>query len=336
MPHKIAMIEGRPAIMFVGETPWHGLGLRLEKSPNTDTAIRAAGLNWNVVKKPVYAFDGGAFCVVPGYQATVREDRWGQHECTPFGLVGENYEVLQNRDAFAFFEPLIQSGSVTYETAGALGDGERVWMLAKVHGDIRIKGEDRIERYLLLSNGHDGRTALQIRFTPVRVVCMNTLIWALASSDNILKAHHGRGMNRRVERAEEAVKLILGRYDELATHFERLAAVSMTTEKLARYVNTVFPTPKRKPNQTDRSYEQNVAENNRLRDTSARLFIEGRGNDQAAIRGTLWAAYNGVTEVLDHYLGYRDRNHRMESLCFGDGERTKRRAFDVALDFARN
>src|SRR5271169_2697655 len=108
MPHNIAVINGKPAIMFVGETPWHGLGTHLDEPPATAAeAIKAAHLDWRVVKKPVYAFDGGEFCVVPGYQATVRADRWGKEDCEPFGLVGEDYHVLQNSEAFQFFDPVI-------------------------------------------------------------------------------------------------------------------------------------------------------------------------------------------------------------------------------------
>lgn len=323
--------------MFVGEPPWHKLGTRFEKPPETAReAITAAQLDWQVVKKPVYAFDGGAFCIVPGYQATVRADRWGEPDCAPFGLVGDSYQVLQNREAFAFFDPVIESGGATYETAGALGDGGRIWVLARVKGDIHVKGKDRVERYLLLSNGHDGKTALRIRFTPVRVVCTNTLSTALTIGQGILRTHHGHGMARRVERTQEAVKGILARYAHLATRYERMASVQLTHEKLATYVNTVFPAPRQKPNQSEQSYTEALQRNNVLRDTSARLFEHGRGNDQPAIRGTLWAAYNGVAEMVDHHLPYGGRSHRFEELCFGDGERTKRRAFDVALDFARN
>lgn len=117
-------------------------------------------------QETVCAFDSGNFCVVPGHQATVRADLWGTPECTPFGLVGEHYQVLQNTGAFTFFDPIGQSGQITYETVGALGDGGRVWGLAKLRDDVAVKGKDTIQRYLLLCNGHDGRTALQIRFTP--------------------------------------------------------------------------------------------------------------------------------------------------------------------------
>jgi phage/plasmid-like protein (TIGR03299 family) len=337
MPHDIAMKDGKPMMMFVGEKPWHKLGTRMTSPPKTAAeAIKAASLDWKVSLKPVYAFDGGSCCAVPGHFATVRADLWGKPECEPFGLVGEEYSILQNREAFSFFDPVIATGHVTYETAGALGRGERVWMLAKVKGFITIKGEDTVERYLLLSNGHDGRTALKIRFTPVRVVCQNTLNYALASGRDLLRSHHGRGMDRRIADAQGAVGVILKQYDSLAQHYRRFAEVKMTTERVGRYMGDVFPLPKRRVNQGDRSYQNAISLTNDLRLTSTRLFEEGRGNKLAGIRGTLWAAYNGVTELVDHHLAYRNAEQRMESVCFGDGEDTKSRAFNVALQFSRN
>jgi len=335
MPHNISFTNGKPEIMFVGETPWHGLGTHLDKPPGTAAeAIRAAQLDWRVVKKPIYALDGREFCVVPGYQATVRADRWGKEDCKPFGLVGDDYQVLQNSEAFEFFDPVIQSGKIDYDTAGALGDGRRVWVLAKVKDDIHVKGNDAVQRYLLLSNGHDGHTALEVRFTPVRVVCQNTLDWALSIGTDILRTHHGRGLARRVERTQDGVKRILGHYDDLAKHYEQLASVPLVNGRLQSYVNLVFPMPKQKRNQTERSYEEAVTRNNALRDTSAKLFEEGHGNNEPGIRGTLWAAYNGITEMVDHYLAFDSRSQRMEFLCFGEGKHVKEGAFDIAIAHA--
>jgi phage/plasmid-like protein (TIGR03299 family) len=337
MPHEIAIINGKPAMMFVKEPPWHGLGHKFKIAPKTaEQAIRAANLDWRVLKKPVYAFDGGNFCSIPGHQVTVREDLWGKPECKPFGLVGDNYQVLQNSEAFSFFDPIIQSGVVTYETAGALGEGERIWVLAKVKEDIFVKGKDRLERYLLLTNGHNGRIALQVRFTPVRVVCTNTLSAALMSGNDFTKLYHGKGLHRRLETTQEAMKGILGHYETLANHFENFAKIEMTGDKLPKYLKAVFPDPKRKANQKEHSYQAAVEKNNQLRKTSEQLSMEDLGNKESGIRGTLWLAYNGVTELVDHYLAYNNPSQRLESVCFGEGEQIKQRAFDAAVQFSKN
>jgi phage/plasmid-like protein (TIGR03299 family) len=331
MAHELNIENGQASMMYVGEVPWHGLGTRLERAPKTAAeAIKLAGLNWEVGLKRVYTCEGDVFHEFPDRKAVIRLDKWGAEDCVPFGLVSNDYNILQNREAFSFFDPVIATGKVEYHTAGALGNGERVWVLAKVAEDIVLKGCEKIEKYLLLSNGHNGRTALQIRFTPVRVVCQNTLSVAIKGKGDLVKIYHVRDMWRRLDSAQEIVKNILGVYDGLQSQFEKFASFAMDTTRLTAYHEAVFPTPKRKVNQSERAYEDAVAITRGLRQTSLRLFEEGKGNQNSKVRHSLWVAYNGITELVDHHMNYRDRWQRLDSLWFGEGERTKQRAFDEA------
>jgi hypothetical protein len=156
------------------------------------------------------------------------------------------------------------------------------------------------------------------------------------SGNDLVKTHHGRGLHHRLESVQETVKRILGHYDTLADHFENFAKKEMTGDKLPKYLKAVFPDPKRKANQKEHSYEAAIEKNNQLRNTSEQLFKEGLGNNEPGIRGTLWAAYNGVTELVDHHLAYINPSQRFESVCFGEGEQIKKRAFDAALQFSNN
>jgi hypothetical protein len=128
----------------------------------------------------------------------------------------------------------------------------------------------------------------------------------------------------------------LGHYKWISDHFEGFAAVSLTQAKLMNYIEAIFPDPKRRTNQSDRSYEEALKRNDHLRSMSQRLCSDGKGNDQPAIRNTLWAAYNGVTELVDHYTDYSDPWKRLESVCLGEGQHIKQRAFDFALEFSKN
>ena len=181
--HNLFETEEGEAMMYVGDAPWHGLGTRFETAPKTsEEAIQAAKLDWQVLRVKLYAVDGTHWTQVPSRRALVPSDRWGKPDCPVFADVPDSYEPVQNEDAFRFFDPLIQQGKATYETAGGLGNGEKVWVLAKLTGDMEIAG-DTLERYLLLSNGHNGRTAVQVMFTPIRVVCANTLSVALENRE---------------------------------------------------------------------------------------------------------------------------------------------------------
>ncbi len=334
MAHELNFENGEASLMYVGDVPWHGLGTRLETAPGTaEEAITAAHLDWQVELRPIYAGGKGMFYNVPSRQAVVRADKWGQEDCPVYGLVGPDYIPLQNRDAFTFFDPVVGSGAVSYETAGSLGHGERVWVLAKVkgaNGEFAIKGKDVVEKYLLLSNGHDGRTAVQVRFTPVRVVCQNTLSFAFSQGRDLVKIYHDPQMYRRLEAAQEKVKEILGYYDSIEKRFQEFANFEMTGNRISRYVLGVFPTPARKRGQSDRSFEEVKAKVSATRHDAVRLFETGKGNAEPGIRGTLWAAYNGVTELVDHHARFTTPWQRMNSICFGDGERIKHRALEQA------
>jgi phage/plasmid-like protein (TIGR03299 family) len=334
MAHELNFENGEASMMYVGDVPWHGLGTRLEAAPQTaEAAIIAAHLDWQVGLMPIFAGGKGRYYNIPGRQAVVRLDKWGDEDCPIYGLVGPEYTPLQNRDAFSFFDPLVESGGLTYETAGSLGKGERVWVLAKVNGPkgpMMIKGKDMVDKYLLLSNGHDGRTAVQVRFTPVRVVCQNTLSWALAGNHDMFKVYHDPRLHRRLDDAQESVKAVLGHYENIEKRFQEFAAFEMTKDRLNLYVGGVFPDPTRKKGQSERSFEEAKAKSLGFRNESARLFEEGKGNSESGIRGSLWAAYNGITELVDHHWTYKSPWQRMNSICFGEGERLKHRAFDQA------
>jgi phage/plasmid-like protein (TIGR03299 family) len=168
MAHDISTTNGKPAIAYFGDTPWHGLGTRLEEPANAELAIQAAGLDYQVELQDMTTPRGS---LVPGRKAVVRSDT-----DDVLGVVSDSYTTIQNHECFSFLDSIVSAGELKYHTAGALGKGEKVWMLAKLPGEIRLKdSEDVTEQYLLLSNSHDGRSALRVFFTPIRVVCANTL-----------------------------------------------------------------------------------------------------------------------------------------------------------------
>src|SRR5262249_39327569 len=129
MAHELLIEDGRAAMMYVGDVPWHGLGKRFESPPRTaEEAINAANLGSEVGLKPVYCMDGPTYYEIPERKAVVRLDKWGSEDLEPFALVGNDYEVLQNAQAFSFFDPIVETAKVKYETAGAIENGRRVWV----------------------------------------------------------------------------------------------------------------------------------------------------------------------------------------------------------------
>lgn len=326
MAHMLRIQNGKASLFYVGEPPWHGLGTRLDKPATAAEAIAAADLNWAVSKKPLSAGDDQHHQLVPDRYAVVREDRWGRENCPIFGIVGQEYTPLQNSQAFEFFDPIVGENAAIYHTAGALGNGERVWVLAKLPGEIRVVGDDITEKYLLLSNSHDGLSSVQIKFTPIRVVCQNTLTQALRNGGPALSIEHRKDLHGRLKQAHRLLGIISKRFGELEESFRAMAHVSISADHLSEYLGLVFPDPR------DPENEKALARARASRDWSSYFFENGKGNQAPEVRGSLWAAYNGVAEFIDHRSTSSPDDRRLEGVWFGPGYRAKARAFSSAHD----
>lgn len=311
-------------MMYVGEVPWHGLGTALSKPATAAEAIKAASLDWTVNKAPLHYTVGQRLWPVPDQFAVVRSDSPDGKPLPVLGIVGRNYTPLQNRDAFSWFDGIVGEGAAIYHTAGALGDGERVWILAKLPGEIRVVGDDIADKFLLLSNSHDGSATVQVKFTPIRVVCQNTLTMALRSGPTVRIAHT-RDLKQRMISARMKLGIIQKEFGRLEEGFRRMAKVQVTGDRLAKYLELVLPAP------ADEENTRAIRRVELARAKTAALFETGRGNSLPQVRGSLWAAYNAVTEFVDHCQPARSDERRLDSIWFGDGYLTKARAYRVAV-----
>ncbi len=312
-------------MMYVGGVPWHGLGTRLDKPATAEEAIQAARLDWSVKKLPLFASDGENSLLklpVPDKYAVAREN-----SLDVLGVVGSSYTPVQNREAFAFFDPIVGQQAAIYHTAGALGKGERVWILAKLPDSIRVVGDDITEKFLLLTNSHDGTSSLQVKFTPVRVVCQNTLTLAINNGAASIKISHHTDIHQRMKAAERMLGIVHHQFDELADTFREMVRVPMNGNRMEKYLEYVFPEPKdRQPTDSE------VDCIRRNRSWSEYFFDQGAGNRMKGVEGTLWAAYNGVTEMLDHRKIRQTADQRLASIWFGEANRIKARALTVAVE----
>ncbi len=239
MSHNLLIQNGQASMFYVNEVPWHGLGTRLDKPATAQEAIQAAGLDWRVKKLPLFA--GSKRIPVPDRFAVVR--RTGdliQRTDPVLGVVSNEYTPLQNHEAFQFFDPIVGQNAAIYHTAGALGRGERVWILAKLPGLVRVVGDDVAEKYLLLANSHDGKSSVLVKFTPVRVVCQNTLTLALNEGPVVKLAHHA-DIHRKLAQAHEMLGIINQKFDGLEQSFRAMTGVKMNSGRLAEFLAMVYP-----------------------------------------------------------------------------------------------
>lgn len=210
----------------VRETPWHGLGLIVEDAPSSADAIRLAGLDWEVISQPLMTTNG---IEVPGYFANVRDS---DHKV--LGVVGGQYTIVQNRDAFAMSDSLLGEG-VRYETAGSLQEGKRIWLLARLPEEYSFMG-DKVTPYMVLTNTHDGTGALRVAMTPVRVVCQNTLNMALSSARRQWSAVHKASVTSRIDEAKHTLGLARDYMTALNAEMETLAKIKLSPITLEKVV----------------------------------------------------------------------------------------------------
>ena len=218
-------------MFYVREKPWHGLGIKVKEAPTSADALIYAGLDWRVEQKSVYAEDG---TLISGYKVNTRDT-----DNATLGIVSDRYKVVQNSDAFQFTDDLLGAG-VTYETAGALQGGRKVWMLAKMPHRYIIAG-DEIAPYLVVMNSHDGSSGIKVAMTPIRVVCQNTLNLALNSAKRIWTTKHTENVMSRVHEAEKTLGLAEKYMGELGRSIDELSKIKLTDKKVMDFMQEFFP-----------------------------------------------------------------------------------------------
>jgi phage/plasmid-like protein (TIGR03299 family) len=305
---------------FFGATPWHGLGTALAEEDLYDwpRACEKAGLAWAVELVPLQTCDTQAKVE----SKAVRRTSDGRI----LGVVGPRFHALQNRDAFAWFQPFLDAREAALHTAGSLRQGSRVWVLAKLNRSPLVIAEgDEVEKYLLLSHGHDGSLAVRVGFTPVRVCCSNTLAMAHGSdASKLIRCKHTKDLPQNLANIREVMDVANQEFEATAEQYKLLARKSVNQADLRKYVKRVLGVEE---GQEPSTRMKNVMEE------ITRLFEVGRGNDLPSVRSTYWSAYNGLTEWLSYQRG-RNPESRLNSLWFGDSAALNKHALETALAMA--
>ena len=219
-------------MFFVGrEVPWHGQGRSVESAPTSKDAIRYGGLDWKVVQHDVIDKETGI--VIPGFKLNVRDI-----DNKPLGMVTNRYKICQNEEAFDFTDALLGEG-VTYETAGSLSSGKRVWLLARMEG--RMMTDEKFVPYLVFTNSHDGTGAIKVALTNVRVVCQNTLNMALAGAERTWSCAHKGDIQGKLEEARMTLSNANNYLVKMEEEFGELKLQKLTDDKVKEFIDTLIP-----------------------------------------------------------------------------------------------
>ena len=315
MAHNIEMVNGEASMAYAGEVPWHGLGVRVPDDLTPLQILEAAKLDWSVEKIEAFAKVGGKNVSVER-SALVR-----MTDNEILGVVSNDWNPVQNSEAFEFFNDFIAEGDMEMHTAGSLDGGRIVWALAKVKDSFELFKGDRVESYLHFSNFHKYGFSTDVRFTPIRVVCNNTLTLSLNTKvERMVKISHRREFNG------DNVKLMLGVASEKLAKYKEMAkflgSKRYDNENIVDYFKRVFPV----------SGGDNAKKEISKNAKTALGIIDTQPGAEFA-RGSWWQAFNTVTYLTDHLAG-RTADTRLTSAWYGFNKNLKVRALETAVEMA--
>lgn len=323
MSHELEIVNGEAQMAYAGEVPWHGLGTKVDPDLTPYQMLKAANLNWRVDKLPLTALTKNNESIeIPNHVALVRDS-----DSKVMSIISGDWEPVQNEEAFRFFNEFVFAGDMEMHTAGSLFDGKRVWALAKVKESFSLfNGKDVVESYLLFTNPHEYGKSIDVRFTPIRVVCNNTLTLSLSMhADTMVRLNHRRKFDpESVKKMLGIASKKLGTYKQVA---ELLASKNFTEKKLIKYLDEVFP---HADNQKEASGKEKVL--SRPARIAHDILETQPGNELGA--GSWWQAFNAVTFATDHLLGHNDAT-RLQSAWYGANRIRKVTALEKAVEYAK-
>ncbi len=308
-------------MMFVGQLPWHGLGVMVDENISIADAFKVSGADYEVGLKDLQTVADGIFPTeLVDHRAIYRKDTG-----KVLGVAGPNWEPMQNVHAFDWFKPFLDSGEVKLHTAGVLDEGRRVWCLAQIqrpNSEI-VKG-DEVCKFVLLSNPHIWGKAIMVGFTPIRVVCVNTLAAAISSkASKLLRVRHTGEAVANLDNIRETVNVIDATFEATAEQYRLLARKSVCQADVRKYVKIMLG--------VEETAEKDLK--TRTKNTIEEImknFESGLGSNIPGVRGTLWGAYNAYNEYLVYQQG-RNANNRLDNLWFGANLKDNEAALGTAL-----
>ena len=324
MAHELEILEnGEASMAYVGETPWHGLGKRVPRDVSPEQMLKAAGLDWNVIKVPLtYTKPDTDTQVKTTSNALIRET---DHKLLT--IISDNWKPVQNIEAFEFFTDFVAAGDMEMHTAGSLKDGKMVWAMAQIKDSFEIFGGDRVEGFLLFSNPHEFGRSIDIRFTPVRVVCNNTHTLALGKQNtHFVKVNHRSAFDgEQIKQTLGIAKESLDLYKEQALF---LGKKKYKKETIVEYFNRVFPSLTK-----DDDKKLNISKIPVSRQAEEAMAVLHTQPGANFAQGSWWQAFNTVTYMADHKLG-RSQDSRLTSSWYGMNRQKKEKALELAIEYA--
>ena len=306
MAHELTLNNGIAEMAFVGETPWHGLGQKLEQDASFEQWQVAAGMDWTIKSSPVYFEDTDEnehrnLESFEGKNVLFRSDNK-----KGLGLVSDRYKPVQPAEVLNFFKSLVDENGFKLHTAGTLFGGKRMWALAETGNFGEVSKDDGVGGFLLLSTSCDKSLATTARFTTVRVVCNNTLSWASSDNTNMVSFNHMQKFDHDAVKAELASSVAsFGSFMDMA---KLLKKQQMNAVAVDTFMFNLLKEPEQECVE--------VASTKGFQKILSLFDGEAKGFEMA--KHSKWGMLNAVTEYFDHHAPNRSQDRRLNSAWFGN------------------
>lgn len=332
MAHNLEIRNGKASFFTAKEKAWHNLGQLVPEAVTAEEAIKLANLDYTVGITKVYANvgtnDKPHAKEVTGSFATYRTDTQDV-----FGIVGSRYTVVQNTEAFSFFDDFVDKKDAVFETAGVLGKGEAVFITAKLPKNIIVSNDDVIEQYILLTMSHDGSASIQAMFTPVRVVCNNTLQFALKTAKKKINIKHTASSRDRLKEASKLLGIISNNQQKLTETYNHMFNTPCSDQQFGRLLGVLYYTDEEiYQMEKNKVKAREILSTNKYNKMISALDYYQTGVGQEKIKGTMWGAYNAITGYYQNVLNYSDNDSKFESIMFGKANTDMEKAFQLCVN----
>ncbi len=302
MSHELALTaDGRPAMAYIGEQPWHGLGQELEEGADISVWAKASGMDMELKESPVMGETSeGDTLILPDKKILYRADTNEALSC-----VGQKYKIVQPVEVLDFFKRYV-GGNAQLETAGMLFGGRVYWAMARLEGELNVAGDITLP-YLLLNSSCDGSMSTSARLTSIRVVCNNTLSYAAGRTKPTVTIRHNQtfcadSLGNQMEEHYASLKA-------LGETLKMLAKVKVNEQKAELFVRTLL----------DNVTQANLKDTKITRGSNRILELfngEGKGSTEEPAKGTAYGLLQAATEYYDHEYG-RTQESRLSEAWFG-------------------
>jgi len=319
--------------------PWHvTLSRRLDlpelmtgskRKLTIGEALVLAEVDWEVDTAPVFATIDGQSVPVGNLQVTYRKDNG--MVLSDRGPVSDQYRIVQNAEAFAFGDNILDEGGANCESAGSLYEGRMVFVSFELPDSIHVEGDPSDYRlFLLISNGHDGRNAFRASVTTERVICRNTLRMAHKHAVTSWTLRHTAGLEGRLAQAKQALGIAHRYAEEFTASASDLVNLSLPERQVRRILEKVYPLTE--------AQEERIAQKPEAREKVPAGLVERVYQESPTVepvKGTGWGLLQAVAEYEDHAKKYHDtpvargQDRRAQRLVFDDGPDAKQRTFDI-------